>query len=100
MGYDLTLYDYLKKHLNVVYLTGRKDETVIRCPFCGDSLNNPSHAHLYINNNPPFKFFCQKCNITGVFNSELLNTLNLFDSNISSFLNKSFSDYKLNINIK
>jgi len=97
--YDLTLYEYLKPNLKVCYLTVRKDETVIRCPFCGDS-NEWNHAHFYINNTPPFKFYCQRCNTTGVFSKELLNTLNLFSKDMSMYLVKSVNDYKLKINRK
>ena len=99
MDYDLKLYTYLKNNLKTVYLSGRKDETIIRCPFCGDSLDL-NHAHFYINNNPPFKFFCQKCETTGIFNNKILNMLNLFDNEISNYLNKSFTEFKLRINIK
>lgn len=43
---------------------GRRDEYVIRCPFCGDS-DNPTHAHCYIHcsDDPhePLKWHCFKC---------------------------------------
>ena len=100
MNYDLTLYEFLKTKIKPIYITIRKDETRIRCPFCGDSTKDKTHAHLYINNTPPFKFYCQRCSTTGIFNMEMLNALNAFSKDISNYLNASMVNYKKKINIK
>lgn len=99
-NYDLTLYNILKKNLSVCKLTTSKDETIIRCPFCGDSQKNFKDAHLYINNLPPFKFYCQKCNTSGIANSELLSNVNIFDNDLNKYLKESKSEYLKKINVK
>jgi len=91
--YDLSLYKYLKKHLNICYLTGSRDETNIRCPFCGDSVKSNLSAHLYINNLPPYKYFCQRCETSGIFDGNLLNMLNLYDPEVADTLNKNKANY-------
>lgn len=99
--YDFTIYNYLKQFLNPCKLTTRKDETIIRCPYCGDSIHNKFDTHFYINNVPPFKFYCQKCNVAGVFNNSVMNgMLKLFDNKISDFLDSSYNNYKKSLNIK
>jgi len=98
--YDLRIYEFLKnKGLHIVRLTSRHDETLIRCPFCGDSINQDS-AHLYIKNEPPFKFYCQKCNTTGTFNNKMMTELGLYSNEFSKMLDEVYINYKTKINIK
>lgn len=92
-NYDLSLYNYLKKNLKICYLTSSRDETNIRCPFCGDSVKNERSAHLYINNLPPYKYFCQRCEASGIADSKFLNALNLYDPEITEQLNTSKAKY-------
>lgn len=96
---DLTLYDYLKNKLKIIYLTGRKDETVIRCPFCGDSVNSDYHAHCYVKNEPPYLFFCQRCEASGN-GGELLKQLNFYDPEITQKMNQSYKEYMKEMNLK
>lgn len=100
MAYDLTLYSFLKKHLRVCRKSGRGDETIIRCPFCGDSRKSAKSAHFYIQNKPPYKMYCQKCTTSGIFNNEMLGKLGLFDVEVSNMLKNSYKQYLKNINIK
>lgn len=95
---DLTLHDYLKNNLRVVYLTVRKDETRIRCPHCGDSVKSSSSAHCYIKNTSPFPYYCQRCSSSGVVNGEFLNLLNVFEADIGKYLKKSFNKYAETLN--
>lgn len=93
--YDLTLYEYFKeKGLPVVYTTVRKDETQIRCPFCGDSIKSSLSAHLYIKNRSPFPFYCQRCSMSGIVNSDFLLKLNFYDASINKYLNNSQREYQ------
>lgn len=92
-NYDFTLYDYLSKKLKICYLTTDKSETNIRCPYCGDSIKNDYHAHLYINNLPPFKFYCQRCETSGIADSRFLNELNLYDPSIQNYVTKAKQQY-------
>lgn len=98
-GYDLTMYNYLKNKVDILYLTGRKDESVIRCPFCGDSVNNEYHAHCYVKNEPPFLFFCQRCEASGN-GSDLLKQLNFYDPEMTQKLNQSYREYMKEMNLK
>ena len=95
---DLTLHDYLKDNLRVVYLTVRKDETRIRCPHCGDSVKSSSSAHCYIKNTSPFPYYCQRCSSSGIVNAEFLNLLNVFEADIGKYLKNSFNRYAENLN--
>ena len=97
---DLTLYNYLRDNLKVVYLTVRNDETRIRCPHCGDSVKSSTSAHCYIKNSSPFPYYCQRCSSTGVVNGEFLNLLNVFEADIGKYLKNSFTKYTETLNRK
>ena len=99
MNYDFIIYDYLKNNVKLCNLTTDKSETVIRCPYCGDS-NNLNHAHLYINNQPPFKYYCQKCSTSGIIDSKFLRELNLYDPELIQYTNNSKNEYIKNLNKK
>lgn len=90
--YDLTLYEYLKARVSPCRLTTRKDESIIRCPFCGDSMKSKKSAHLYIQNIPPFKYFCQRCNATGIFDEKVIRLLKL-DNTLNGYLKNSYDSY-------
>lgn len=97
--YDFTIYTYLKNTLSLCYLTTDKSETNVRCPFCGDSMN-PNHAHLYINNIPPFKYYCQKCSTSGIVNDSFLRALNLYDPEMVVYVKESQNKYIRSLNKK
>lgn len=99
IDYDFTIYEYLRKKLKLCRITTDKSETQIRCPFCGDS-ENINHAHLYINNNPPFKYYCQKCSTSGIVTDKFLKSLDLYDPEVISFVNKNYKKYLKNLNKK
>lgn len=83
------LYDCLKKKLKVCKLTTSKDEINIRCPFCLDSIKDPFKGHMYIENNPPFRYFCQRCNASGRVNIKFLNKLDVEDFRIYKEIEKA-----------
>lgn len=60
----------------------------IRCPYCGDSINNYNTGHMYINidteSNSPIKYICFRCNESGVLTEELLGLLGITDINLKS----------------
>lgn len=97
--YDFTIYDYLKKNLKLCNISTDKSETIVRCPYCGDSMNL-NHAHLYINNNPPYKYFCQKCSVTGIVDTKFLRDLSLYDPEIMDHVTKSKTKYMKDLNKK
>jgi len=63
--------------------TNRKEVTV-RCPYCGDSKTDRNHMHMYIEMMPPFKFYCHRCNVSGVLNTQTLRDLEIYDNNLSA----------------
>lgn len=73
----------LLKNKKPSYQTTNKKEVRVRCPYCGDSKKDKNHAHMYIQMNPPFKFYCQKCNVAGVLNAETLHELDIYNNDIS-----------------
>lgn len=99
-NYDDTLYNYLKKNLPVCKMTLNKQEFSIRCPFCGDSIKDKRSSHFYISNYKPHLFHCFKCETSGIFNNKILIMLNLSNNEIVNKLNKEFTEYKKNLNIK
>lgn len=100
MRYDLSLYHYLKGNVQPCRLTTSKDETMVRCPFCGDSKKSRKSTHLYIQNKPPFKYFCQRCNASGVANRKLLELLNSNNIEALNYINDSYNNYISQLNRK
>jgi hypothetical protein len=75
--------ELLLKNKKPSYQTTNRREVRVRCPYCGDSKKDRNHAHLYIEMNPPFKFYCQKCSTGGVLNNQTLRDLNVFNNDAS-----------------
>jgi hypothetical protein len=100
MSYDLTLYNYLKQKLKVCRLTGKKDEIIVRCPACGDSRKDPYKGHFYIQNKPPFKYYCQRCTAKGIMSSHMLQQLNVTDYDVINMVNKSLTEYQKKLTYK
>jgi len=100
VAYDLTLYNYLKPKLKVCRLTGKKDEIAVRCVFCGDSMKDLYMGHMYIQNKPPYKYYCQKCNARGIMNAHVLQLLNVTDYEVVNMVNKSMRNYQKSLAYK
>jgi hypothetical protein len=66
------------------YETTNKKEIRVRCAYCGDSKKDPTHAHMYIEMKPPFKFYCQRCSTSGVLNMQTLRDLNIYSTDLST----------------
>ena len=49
-------------------------ESVVRCPYCGDS-DNKRHGHLYVQRVPPGLWHCFKCSSSGRVNASFLSDL-------------------------
>jgi len=100
---DITreLVNEIKRTRRVAYVTSSGSHIRIRCPKCGDSKKNPTHAHLYIKLEAPYPFYCQRCQGTGILlNQENLNSFEVKDSNLKKELykiakhnKKKFSSY-------
>lgn len=86
--------DYIKTNKKPSYLSTNKKEIRVRCPYCGDSIKNKNHAHLYIELAAPFFFYCQRCQMTGVLNTEVLSDLGLYSSDISVGIKKLNKHFK------
>jgi hypothetical protein len=79
------------------YQTTNKKEVRVRCPYCGDSRSDKNHAHLYIQMQPPFKFYCQRCTTAGVLNNQTLRDLGVFNNDLSTSIidaNKNIKNNK------
>jgi len=75
--------DLILKNKRPSYQTTNKKEVRIRCVYCGDSRNDKTHAHLYIEMKPPFKFYCQRCTTAGVLNTQTLRDFEIFNSDLN-----------------
>jgi len=81
--YIETIRSLLLKNKKPSYQTTNKKEVRVRCPYCGDSKQDKNHAHMYIQMMPPFKFYCQKCNVAGVLNVQTMHDLDIFSNDLS-----------------
>lgn len=56
-------------------------EHIVRCPYCGDSRRDPTHAHLYIkidvNDDSLMPFYCFRCGEKGMVTEDLLDDLGI-----------------------
>lgn len=94
------LYLTLKKKLKVCKLNSSQTEINIRCPFCKDSIKDPLKGHLYIQNGSPYKYYCQKCQSSGVVNSEFLELLEVTDYSLINKIQIEYKEYKKKSRIK
>lgn len=94
------LYKALKGKLKVCKLTGDQKEINIRCPFCKDSVHDPYKGHFYIQNHAPYKYFCQRCQSSGIVNSELLEMLSCDDYALINNMQREYTEYKRKVRIK
>lgn len=65
-------------------------QITVRCPFCGDSLKDLSHAHfnikINVNENEPIMVYCFRCDIGGILTPSILRTLKINDLSLNSSL--------------
>lgn len=71
----------VKKHLSPYFFTNDFNELRVRCPYCGDSIKSNRSAHLYIemNNKSVFRFYCQRCNMSGFVSDTFLKDVKIID---------------------
>jgi hypothetical protein len=84
----ILLYRRMKEDRRVAYVSSDRSEVSVRCPYCGDSHKDRSHAHFYINTVAPFFFYCQRCETGGVLNSTVAEDIGCHDDAIGSELDK------------
>lgn len=70
-------------------------QSIVRCPYCGDS-KDKSHHHLYIKLEMPSFFFCQICGTAGLTDKMLFTDLNLYDPTLFSMLDEVNKDFERN----
>ena len=100
MAHDDLLYNHLKGRLKVCKLNSARTEINIRCPFCLDSQKDPYKGHLYIQNGSPYKYFCQRCQSSGVVNKNFLELLECEDYHIINTIQNQYNEYKKKVKIK
>ena len=88
------LYGVLRDANKVAYFNANHTELSVRCPYCGDSMKDRTHAHLYINVNPPYSFYCQRCESSGILNDGSLEDIGVFDDELSLAFHKSIKKFK------
>lgn len=67
-------------------------QSIVRCPYCGDS-RNKGHHHLYIKLEMPSFFFCQICGTAGLTDKALFSDLNLYDADLYNMLDEVNKDF-------
>jgi hypothetical protein len=93
------LYKALRAEGRVAYLNSNNTEMSCRCPYCGDSSKDKSHAHLYISCDPPFKFFCQRCEASGIVGDNVLEDIGIHDDELSMGFHREIKKFKRNTTI-
>lgn len=93
------LADKLRRDRRLVYFNTARTEMIIRCVYCGDSINDETHAHFYISTTTPYSFFCQRCNTKGLLTSSALNDIDIDDPDLSIGLDKSIKKFLRNTTI-
>lgn len=96
----MDLYTHLKNNVKVCKLNSAKTEIVTRCPYCGDSRKDPYKGHLYIQNQPPYKYFCQRCQSSGVTNRNLLQLLECENFVILNQIQREYEEYSRKVKVK
>lgn len=82
------LYTSLNHSGRLAYFNSSKSELITRCPYCGDSLTNTNHGHLYIATIAPFSFFCQRCETKGYLNTITIKEFEIDDPSLTIEINK------------
>lgn len=94
------IIDELQKTQSVFYTSINKVQNYVRCPFCGDSLNE-SHGHLSIKidvmSDAPMVYRCLKCNISGLVSETFLEELGVFLDSDSKKELRSFTKRSMKI---
>ena len=99
----------IKDHVDV-FIPKSSIQYVIRCPLCGDTDKDPTHAHCYIkcSNDPlePLQYNCFLCNNNGRIGRYFLDKLGIDQDLIKEYgTDKNWEDfndklYNLRINIE
>lgn len=93
------LYKSLRSEGRVAYFNSNKTELSVRCPYCGDSSKDRSHAHLYLSVDPPYKFFCQRCEASGIVNDGVLEDIGVHDDELSMGFHRAVKAFKRNTTV-
>lgn len=96
----MDIYTHLKNNLKVCKLNSSKTEIVVRCPQCGDSRKDPYKGHMYIQNQPPYKFFCQRCQSSGVINKNMLQLLECDNFVVLNQIQREYEEYSRKVKVK
>lgn len=100
--------DILNMLMDIPYAKfDRRRQVTVRCPFCGDSVKNHTHAHFGIkidlNKDEPILFHCFRCGISGVMTPQVMRMLGISDLATSSALtrynNKAMKNYSKGFSI-
>jgi ribosomal protein L24E len=94
------LHAALKKERKVSYWNSNKSELQVRCPYCGDSLKDKTHGHLYISNQAPYWFFCQRCESSGVLQGATLEDLSVFDDELAGRVTKEYRAFRRDTSVR
>lgn len=83
------------QQLDVYYPADDGLEHNIRCPFCGDSIKSPTHAHLWIHIDPDTQegmpWYCFRCGAKGTVNDDFLDEIGVMLSSDELDELKSFN---------
>lgn len=90
------LYRVMTQSKQVAYFNARRTELQVRCPYCGDSSKDRTHAHLYITNQVPYWFFCQRCESSGILSGGTLDDLSVFDDELSTNIHREYRAFRRN----
>lgn len=77
------LYHALKEATTVVEWNRNGKGIGIRCPYCGDSIKDPTHWHMNIKTDSDiFVYRCVRCGVSGKVTPKFLKDINCYDLTI------------------
>ncbi len=87
---DSELYIILKRNVRVCRYENNylRKEVVVRCPHCGDSLDQ-SHSHFFIQNEIPYQYECKKCSVSGILDETTMQDLDFYDNDFIALIAES-----------
>jgi ribosomal protein L24E len=94
------LHAALKKERKVSYWNSSKSELQVRCPYCGDSIKDKTHGHMYISNAAPYWFFCQRCESSGVLQGGTLEDLSVFDDELAGRVTREYRAFRRDTSVR
>lgn len=96
----IELQQSLLAEKKVAYFNSDRSELQVRCPYCGDSIKDKTHAHLYVSMQKPHSFYCQKCSSSGVLTSQFLEDMSIDNGELSATIHREYKAFRRDTTVR